>query len=429
MKLMLRSYLSDDYADLEYLYPGDDDSAPGTNVYGNVKQLFLLKKKQRNLKTMISIGGGTYSTNMVPVLANDTLRQNFATSAVNLVSNLGFDGIDIDYESVSSTTQGEQFVDLLNKTRSALDAVAANISTTPFYLSFASPAGSQNYDLLDFPSMDKYLDFWNYMGYAYSGSWNTDAGHDANLYNSVKNPNSTPVNSNSSISYYIGAGATPSKINLGCPLYGITFNNTDGPGTPFDGLGNLGTDGEAGTWNYNSLPVPGFNATTFELPEIGASYSYDPGRKYMIDYDTPKIAAVKAKYVMDMRLGGTMWWEVSMDKTGNSSLITSTVKKYGGVSALDQTLNNLNYPTSIYDNVRAGFPENSTSTAPTSTTSSAVSWTSTVAPSLVEPSTTPSCTEYHLVVSGDTCYGLEQEFGLTASEVSASVATNPKYSM
>ncbi|OKL60970.1 Endochitinase B1 [Talaromyces atroroseus] len=412
-------YLSDDYADLEYLYPGDDASVPGPNVYGNIKQLFLLKKKHRNLKTMISIGGGTYSANLVPVLASETLRQSFANSAVKLVSNLGFDGIDIDYESVSSTTQAEQFVDLLNKTRSALDTVAANISTTPFLLSFASPAGSQNYDLLDFPSMDKFLDFWNYMGYAYAGSWNTYTGHDANLFYSSKNPRSTPVNTNSSITDYIAKGATPSKINLGSPLYGISFNNTAGPGTPFDGIGDLGTLGEAGTWNDNSLPVPGFNATTFELPEIGASYSYDPVKKYMISYDTPKIAAVKAEYVTEMGLGGTMWWEVSMDKNGTSSLINATVRQYGGESALDQTLNNLNYPTSIYDNLRAGFPENSTTPAPTSTTSSAVSWTSTVAPSRVEPSTTASCTEYHLVVSGDTCYKIWTEYGITAAEFAA----------
>jgi chitinase len=56
-----------------------------------------------------------------------------------------------------------------------------------------------------------------------------------------------------------------------------------------------------------------------------------------------------------MGLGGLMWWEVSMDKTGISSLISTAVKKFGGVNALDQSLNNLNYPTSKYDNLRAGF--------------------------------------------------------------------------
>lgn len=43
-----------------------------------------------------------------------------------------------------------------------------------------------------------------------------------------------------------------------------------------------------------------------------------------------------------------------MDKTGNLSLIGTTVNEYGGEKALDQTLNHLYYPTSIYDNCRNG---------------------------------------------------------------------------
>lgn len=390
-------------------------------MYGNIKQLYLWKKQQRNLKTMLSIGGGTYSTNFVPVLANDTLRQKFADSSVTLLANLGFDGLDIDYESVSNSVQAEQFVDLLNKTRTALDIFAANISASPFLLSFASPGGSSYYDLLDFSAMDKYLDFWNFMGYAYTGSWNTYSGHQASLYNSTTNPLSTPVDTHTGILYYISEGVTPDKINLGCPLYGSSFNNTSGPGTEFDGIGRLGTNGAAGLWNYNSLPVSGFNATTYNLPDIGASYSYDPVKRYMISYDTAKIAAVKAQYVLDMGLGGTMWWEVSQDKTDDSSLIGSTVETYGGQNAIDQTLNHLNYSTSVYDNLRAGFPgetiKNSTATSTWTTATATPSWTSSVTSILVEPSTVPDCTEYHLVVSGDSCSKIESEYGITNDQV------------
>jgi hypothetical protein len=48
-----------------------------------------------------------------------------------------------------------------------------------------------------------------------------------------------------------------------------------------------------------------------------------------------------------------------------------------------------------------------TSTGPTATT-----------PSPIEPSTDPSCTAYHYVVTGDTCDAIEQEYGITAAEVS-----------
>lgn len=127
----------------------------------------------------------------------------------------------------------------------------------------------------------------------------------------------------------------------------------------------------------------------------------------MISYDTPNIAAVKAQYVTDMGLGGSMWWEVSMDTSDTSSLISTTVEAYGGEDALDQSLNHLNYPTSIYDNLRSGFA------APVTNST----WATSVAPSLVEPSTISTCTKYHLVVSDDTCNAIEEEYGITSTQV------------
>lgn len=301
------------------------------------------------MKVLLSIGGWTYSSNFAAPASADSGRQKFASSAIDLIKNLGFDGIDIDWEYPKSPPEAANFVLLLKECRHAMDTYSKTLPHPHhFELTVACPAGPQNYKIMDIRNMDKYLDFWNLMAYDYAGSWDSTTGHQANLFPSRSDSKCTPFNTAQAVNYYRQQGVDGSKIVLGMPLYGRAFENTDGLGKPFQGVG----DGswEQGVYDFKSLPFAGAEERLDE--DAGATYSFDAIQRKLITYDTVEMAWRKAEWIKREGIGGGMWWESSSDREAEHSLIGNVVSVLG---TLEERKNCLDYPESKYDNLRNGF--------------------------------------------------------------------------
>jgi chitinase len=175
-------YLSDLDADLHRKFSTDSRSETENNLYGCTKQLYLLKKRNRNLKTHLSIGGSTYKTNFVGALATAGSRKAFADSSVTLLSDLGFDGLDLDWESPGDDIQAMALVSVLKELCWALDRYASyNKLDYKFALSVAVAAKPEQFNIRQFAEMDTYLDYWSLSEYDHSifssalfWDWTTD---------------------------------------------------------------------------------------------------------------------------------------------------------------------------------------------------------------------------------------------------------------
>lgn len=223
-------------------------------------------------------------------------------------------GLDIDWEYPKDDHEARNLVHLLKQTRHvslpAADMMACIIDRYQelnachkgkhMLLTVACPAGPQNYEKMHLKAMDEHLDFWNLMAYDYAGSWDSHAGHQANLYPSHANPKSTPFSTSAAVKYYTSHGVAPAKLILGMPLYGRAFTATDGPGTLFSGTGE--GSWENGVWDFKSLPKSG--AMEMFDDETGSSWSYDAVKKVMISYDTKEVARQKVEFIKKHRLGG-----------------------------------------------------------------------------------------------------------------------------
>jgi Chitinase len=140
--------------------------------------------------------------------------------------------------------------------------------------------------------------------------------------------------------------------------------NTEGPGTPFNGIGP--GSWEAGSYDYRVLPLPG--SEVYHDEQDVASWSYNPQTKEMISFDSEQVAQWKGEYIKHKGLGGSMFWELSSDKgtpregmergpgkepQPGRSLVTIVKDAMGG---LEHSHNWLSYDQSKFDNMRAGMP-------------------------------------------------------------------------
>ena len=148
------------------------------------------------------------------------------------------------------------------------------------------------------------------------------------------------------------------------PLYGRSFLNTQGRGSPFSGVGK-GT-WESGVYDYRVLPLPG--STVHFDNQASASWTYDTSKREMISFDSEHAARVKGEYIKTEGLAGSMFWELSGDKGSSregmergpgkepqpgASLVTVVKDAMGG---LEMSTNWLSYPESKFDNMRNGMP-------------------------------------------------------------------------
>lgn len=347
-------FLTDTWADVDKHYPDDSWNDVGSFAYGNVKQLHLLKQRQRNLKVLLSIGGWTYSPNFHDVVISSDKRNRFVASAVALMEDLGFDGLDVDYEYPATDAQGDGFAQLLAELRTALNEHASKKGDTePYYLSIACPAGPQNIVNLKIESMLPSLDSWNLMAYDFSQAGDSpgqNADHMANLHDG----DATRFSADTAIDMYLSRGVPSNKIVFGMPLYGRAFENTEGAGSVYSGIGQ--GSWENGIWDYKALPLSG--AQEFVDANIGAGWSFDQSKKAMVSYDTVESSLLKADYIKQRNLGGAFWWESSGDKSAPADSLVHRV--VGSLGYLEQARSHSHFPYSKYDNIK-GFVDDSAS--------------------------------------------------------------------
>jgi len=328
-----RAVLGDAYADIDKFFPGDVWDTNQQPFRGNLWQLNrVAKRKFPHIKTLISVGGWTWSAKFSDVALTESSRRIFAESCKQLIDQYGFDGVDIDWEypvlgglpsNIYRPEDGKNYVLLLQALRQVLG--------TSKLLTIAAPAGVDKAQHLDVPGLARVLDFVNVMTYDYRGGWSGFTGHQTNLYAAPGDPDKEIIDSASSLDYYISKGMPNSKLVLGAAIYGRGWTGVSATNNGLfqkftavpQGTWDDGTSGLTGVFDYKDIlrRVQSGQLKRYWDANAKAVYAYANG--LMISYEDVESVREKCGFVRQKGMFGVMFWELSGDDRTTSLVATA----------------------------------------------------------------------------------------------------------
>ncbi len=287
----------------------------------NFAILNQLKRRNPDLKILVSVGGWTHSKGFSDAALTEASRARFAASAVAFARYHQLDGIDLDWEYPGQIGDNnpfrpedkQNFTLMLKELRRQLDLAGKEDNKN--YLTTIASATNQSY--LDHTEMDKaqaYLNFINIMTYDFAGGWIDTTGHHSNLF-ATRAGLGSRTDTRQAVEQHIQAGVPAHKIVVGVPFYGRGWRQVN---PAAQGL-NQPASRDAFSLPYHTIVDSlidrnGFTRSWDE--EALAPYLWNDSARTFITYEDTVSLRHKVEFVKSEGLGGIMFWQYHADTTG-----------------------------------------------------------------------------------------------------------------
>nr|WP_294906001.1 glycosyl hydrolase family 18 protein [uncultured Lacibacter sp.] len=289
-----------------------------------IQKLVSLKQRNPRLKVLLSLGGWGGCSSCSDVFSSNEGRSEFALSVKEALTFFKADGIDLDWEY--PTIKGypghtykkedkENFTSLVQTLRSTLHKGAL--------ISFAA-GGFEEYleQSIDWKAVLPVVDFVNLMTYDLVHGYSTVTGHHTALYSTAQQTRSADW----AIRYFEQQQLPLNKLIIGAAFYARSWINVKNEN---NGLYQNGVFKDFIAYSQFATMLNKDNGFVFYRDIVAqAPYAYNSSTNTYATFDDEESIAEKVKYIKAKKLGGIMFWELSLDKPTN-----------GLLQVIDQTIN------------------------------------------------------------------------------------------
>lgn len=275
-----------------------------------IQHLVSLKATHPKLKIMLSLGGWGGCEPCSDVFSTAAGRQRFAQSFKEVNDYFGTDGLDLDWEYPAIEGHpGHPYKaeDLPNFT--ALVVALRDVLGDANELSFAA-GGFQKFldESAEWAKVMPLVDRVNIMSYDLVNGYATVTGHHTPIYSVRADEEST----DRAVNYLLNLGIPSEKLVIGAAFYTRIWQHV-----PAEDNGRY-QPGE----HTNGYPFKHYDTEfteekgwqSFYDEEAQAPYWYNAAEQRYATGDDVRSVTAKTRYALDKKLGGIMFWELTLDK-------------------------------------------------------------------------------------------------------------------
>jgi chitinase len=253
------------------------------------------------VKAILMVGGAGEYAGWVGAASNAN-RAAFVTNLLSAMDNLGYDGLDLDWEPIQ-TSDEPNFLALAQALRTARPNIVLTVPVGWINANFASTPNPF------FRSIAPLFDQINIMSYDMAGGWDGwQSWHSSALAGAGGN---TPSSVETSVEFYLRSGVKRHRLGIGVPFYGTCWRNVSAPRL-FGGT-VVASDNVLSYRNiirdYYSAPRYSWDAAA-SMGYLGSPTAFGPQQCNFLSYDDETSIAAKGAWVRRTGLGGTIIWTI-----------------------------------------------------------------------------------------------------------------------